>query len=389
VVSSLAEGLNNGRGDFVRRVVGHYRDHAPEAIATLQTAHADADEDRLARAAHALKSMSLNIGAKTVAGVAGGIERAVRVEHRAIAADEILMAAAWVDRTLAGLAQIVADEAPPLKAKTRKKKAAAAPANDGPELAMVREIEADIEAGAFEMEYQPIYDRTGMAVVSAEALMRWRRGDRAPIGPAVFIPVAERSGLITRLGTFARRRVLETAASWEIPVAINVSPIELDKPGFVAGVRALLDQTGFDAKRLVLEVTETAFLGDPDRVRQLFNDLRSLGIKLALDDFGIGYSSLTSLHRFPFDKIKIDREFVMALDGEPRAALEALAIIQAVTSIGRAFGMQVTAEGIETASQHSHLKAAGVHTMQGYLFGKAMPAEAFGKLIGKPVLQRA
>jgi EAL domain-containing protein (putative c-di-GMP-specific phosphodiesterase class I)/signal transduction histidine kinase/CheY-like chemotaxis protein/HPt (histidine-containing phosphotransfer) domain-containing protein len=389
VVSSLAEGLNNGRGDFVRRVVGHYRDHAPEAIATLQTAHADGDEDRLARAAHALKSMSLNIGAKTVAGVAGGIERAVRVEHRAIAADEILMAAAWVDRTLAGLAQIVADEAPPLKAKTRKKKAAAAPANDGPELAMVREIEADIEAGAFEMEYQPIYDRTGMAVVSAEALMRWRRGDRAPIGPAVFIPVAERSGLITRLGTFARRRVLETAASWEIPVAINVSPIELDKPGFVAGVRALLDQTGFDAKRLVLEVTETAFLGDPDRVRQLFNDLRSLGIKLALDDFGIGYSSLTSLHRFPFDKIKIDREFVMALDGEPRAALEALAIIQAVTSIGRAFGMQVTAEGIETASQHSHLKAAGVHTMQGYLFGKAMPAEAFGKLIGKPVLQRA
>jgi len=394
VIGSLVEGLHNGRGDFVRRVVALYRSHAPETVATLRAAHAEGDEDRLARAAHALKSMSLNIGAKTVAGVAAGIERAIRVEHRAVAADEIAMTATWVDRTITGLdrilAQMIGEEPAPVAAKPKKKKTvpAAAPKDD-PEVALIREIEADIAANAFEMEYQPIYDRAGTQVVSAEALMRWHRGDRAPVGPAVFIPVAERSGLITRLGTFARRRVLETAAGWDIPVAVNVSPIELDKPGFVAGVRALLDETGFDPKRLILEVTETAFLGDPDRVRQLFNDLRAMGIKLALDDFGVGYSSLTSLHRFPFDKIKIDREFVMALDGEPRAALEALAIIQAVTGIGRAFGMQVTAEGIETASQHSHLKAAGVHTMQGYLFGKAMPAEAFGRLVGKgPAVKR-
>jgi signal transduction histidine kinase/EAL domain-containing protein (putative c-di-GMP-specific phosphodiesterase class I)/CheY-like chemotaxis protein len=383
VITGLIEGLNNGRGDFVRRVVSLYRSHAPESVVTMQAAHAEGDEDRLARAAHALKSMSLNIGAKTVAGVAAGIERAIRVEHRAVAADEIAMAATWVERTIVGLAQMIDEEPAPAPVKTKKKKTGPVKAvKDDPEAALIREIEAGIEAGAFEMQYQPIYDRNGAEVVSAEALMRWRRGDRAPIGPAVFIPVAERAGLITRLGTFARRRVLETTVNWEIPVAINVSPIELDKPGFVAGVRALLDETGFDPKRLILEVTETAFLGDPDRVRQLFNDLRGLGIRLALDDFGVGYSSLTALHRFPFDKIKIDREFVMALDGEPRAALEALAIIQAVTGIGRAFGMQVTAEGIETASQHSHLKAAGVHTMQGYLFGKAMPAEAFGRLIG-------
>ncbi|MFT4074508.1 MAG: EAL domain-containing protein [Asticcacaulis sp.] len=393
VIAPLVEGLKTGRGDFVRRVVGLYHSHAPEAAASMQAAHAEGDEDRLARAAHALKSMSLNIGAKTVAGAAAGIERAIRVEHRAIAADEVAMTATWVERTVAALKAMIADEPAPVPAKSRKRKAPSTPlptrAKDDPEAALIKEIEADIEAGAFEMEYQPIYDRTGATVVSAEALMRWHRGDRSPIGPAVFIPVAERSGLITRLGTFARRRVLETTAGWDMPVAINVSPIELDKPGFVAGVRALLDETGFDPTRLVLEVTETAFLGEPDRVRQLFNDLRAQGIRLALDDFGVGYSSLTALHRFPFDKIKIDREFVMALDGEPRAALEALAIIQAVTGIGRAFGMQVTAEGIETTSQHSHLKAAGVHTMQGYLFGKAMPAQAFGQLIGKPVLQRA
>ncbi|CAL4866403.1 Sensor histidine kinase RcsC [Asticcacaulis sp. MM231] len=397
VLGSLLEGINKGRGDFVRRVVGLYRSHGPQAIAAMQAAHAEGDEDRLARSAHALKAMSLNIGAKAVSSVAGAIERAIRVEHRAVSAEEIALAASWVERTLAGLAVIIADEAQseptklePAKSKTKKKAASAVAASkDDPEATLVLEMEADIAANAFEMEYQPIYDRTGTEVISAEALMRWHRGDRAPIGPAVFIPVAERSGLITRLGTFARRRVLETAAGWDIPVAINVSPIELDKPGFVAGVRALLDETGFDPKRLVLEVTETAFLGEPDRVRQLFSKLRNLGIKLALDDFGVGYSSLTALHRFPFDKIKIDREFVMALDGEPRAALEALAIIQAVTGIGRAFGMQVAAEGIETGSQHSHLKAAGVHAMQGYLFGKPMAASSLAHLIGKPPVKSA
>ncbi|MDV6332277.1 EAL domain-containing protein [Asticcacaulis sp. 201] len=401
VIRSLVDGLHNGRSDFVRRVVGLYRQHGPEAAANMARALSEADDDHLARAAHALKSMSLNIGAKAVAGVAAGIERAIRIEHRSVGADEVALAALWVKRTLAGLAAIIdgpatnvdtvdtpkdgaeAENSAPLPALSTAEIVKEAIAQDNPEAVLIRELEEDIDTGAFEMEYQPIYDRMGQDVVSAEALMRWRRGDRAPVGPAVFIPIAERSGLITRLGTFARRRVLETAADWTIPVAINVSPIELDKPGFVAGVRALLDETGFDPKRLVLEVTETAFLGDPDRVRQLFNDLRAMGIKLALDDFGVGYSSLTALHRFPFDKIKIDREFVVALDGEPRAALEALAIIQAVTGIGRAFGMQVVAEGIETTSQHSHLKAAGVHQMQGYLFGKPISTDAFAALIGK------
>jgi EAL domain-containing protein (putative c-di-GMP-specific phosphodiesterase class I) len=132
---------------------------------------------------------------------------------------------------------------------------------------------------------------------------------------------------------------------------------------------------------VVLEVTETAFLGDPDRVRQLFAQIKSMGCKLALDDFGVGYSSLTSLHRFPFDKIKIDREFVTSLDLDPKTSREALAIIQAVSSIGRALGREVVAEGVETATQHAVLKAAGVHTLQGYLFGKPMVASEFVRLL--------
>ena len=371
VVTPLVDGLVAGRGDFVRKVIGLYATHAPDAVAQLTQAHARGDGEAAARAAHALKSMSLNIGARAVATAAAAIERAIREDGRAVAAGEVTMAGLLVNQSVAALNAMIGAAAPP-----RPEPA------ETPDQVILRELEADLAAGLLEMKYQPIFDRTGTQVVSAEALIRWDRGDREPVGPDIFIPLAEKSGLITRIGAFARRRVLDQAANWGgVPVAINLSPIELDKPGFVASVRQLLAETGYDPARLVLEVTETAFLGEPARTKLLFEELRAMGIKLALDDFGVGYSSLTALHRFPFDKIKIDKEFVTALDGEPRAALEALAIIQAVSGIGRALGMQVVAEGIETASQHSHLKAAGVHAMQGYLFGKPMSAAGFSALI--------
>ena len=370
IVTPLIDGLVTGRGDFVRKVIGLYASHAPAAVANLAAAQAVGDRDAIAGGAHALKSMSLNIGAKAVAMMAATIERAVREDGRAVTVDEIEAVQALVEQSVAELNAMIGVAA-----------SRAAPA-ETPDQILLRELEADLTAGQLEMKYQPIFDRTGTQVVSAEALIRWDRGDRPPVGPDVFVPLAEKSGLISRIGAFTRRRVLEQAAHWGgVPIAINVSAIEFDRPGFVSGLRALLDETGYDPNRLVLELTETAFLGDPVRTKLLFEELRAMGIKLALDDFGVGYSSLTALHRFPFDKIKIDKEFVSALDGEPRAALEALAIIQAVTGIGRAFGMQVVAEGIETVTQHSHLKAAGVHAMQGYLFGKPMSAAGFSALI--------
>ncbi|MGA9657835.1 MAG: EAL domain-containing protein, partial [Asticcacaulis sp.] len=382
VVTSLMDGLKHGRADFVNRVITLYKSHAPEAAAAMQAAHAQGEDEAVAQAAHALKSMSLNIGAKAVASVAASIEGAVRIEKRTVAADELALAATWIGRTLSGLDQLMrgAEKPAALPQAMRAQAVAEDPAQD-PEKALVRDIEAGIATQAFEMFYQPIYDRLGNTIISAEALIRWNRPDGVVIGPGVFVPVAERSGLISKLGAFARRSVFETAADWNLPVAVNVSPIELDSAGFVENVRSLLNETGYNPKHLVLEVTETAFLGEPERVRSLFAQLRDMGLKMALDDFGVGYSSLTALHRFPFDKIKIDREFVVALDGEPRAALEALAIIQAVTGIGRAFGMQVVAEGIETPTQHSHLKAAGIHAMQGFLFGKPVPAYDFAALI--------
>ncbi len=367
----IVAGLRNGRSDFVTRVVGLYRSHAPEAVGRMAAACRSGDVSEMTAASHALKSMSLNLGAKAVAAVAGEVEKAAREGGRVVPAEVIEGIAALADRTIVELGRIIDTPA------VVQPEAGQA----DPDVALMAELEADIDAGRMEMLYQPVYDRHGQKIISAEALVRWAR-DGKPVGPAVFIPLAERTGLIAKIGAFARRRVLQQAAAWGLPVAINVSPIELDRPGFLDGIRALLRETGYDARCLILEVTETAFLGEPARTRLLFEDLRSLGIRLALDDFGVGYSSLTALHRFPFDKIKIDREFVTALDGESRSALEALAIVQAVTGIGRAFGMQVVAEGIETVTQHQHLKAAGIHGMQGYLFSRPVTAAEFTALIG-------
>ncbi len=379
ITAPLIAGLKSERGDFVRKVIGLYRSHAPKAADDIETAHQSGRDDDVARAAHALKSMSLNLGARAVSEAAAVLERAVRVQHRGVMADEIVTVRVLLERTLAGLDRMQNLPSPPVLA----------PAD--PEQRLYEELKADISRGGlFEMRYQPIFDRAGAFVIGVESLVRWNRGDRPPVGPDVFIPLAERTGLIADIGAFVRRRAMEQAMHWDpVPISVNVSPIELDKPDFIASLRTLLADTGFDPTRLVLEMTETAFLGEPGRVKLLFEEIRAMGIKLALDDFGVGYSSLTALHRFPFDKIKIDKEFVTALDGEPKAALEALAIIQAVSGVGRAFGMQVVAEGIETPTQHAHLKAAGVHAMQGYLFGKPITAEGFAALIDKPVAKSA
>ena len=351
------------RGDaFLERVLDLYRRHAPEALSNLVAAHASGDDDGVARAAHALKSMSLNLGATAAAEASAAIERTIRELGGKASAAELTGLHGALQRTLAALP---GDGTPGT---------ATAPATSAPVNSLAAKLDADLDAGAFTMVYQPIFDRAGQQIVSAEALIRWPRPGCPPVGPDVFVPLAERHGLIGKLGAFTRRTVLSEARDWTIPVAVNVSPIELEDPHFISQLRRLLTSTGFPPGRLVLEMTETAFMSDPERVSQVFDDIHAMGVKLALDDFGAGYSSLTALHRFAFDKVKIDKVFVSALDGEPKTALEALAIIQAVTGLGRAFGMQVVAEGIETDSQHKHLKAAGVHAMQGYLFGRPVPA---------------
>jgi EAL domain-containing protein (putative c-di-GMP-specific phosphodiesterase class I) len=155
-----------------------------------------------------------------------------------------------------------------------------------------------------------------------------------------------------------------------LTVAVNVSPLQFRRIDFVDVVERILAETGFDPTRLELEVTESTLLGNVDTAELAMFRLKALGVGLVLDDFGTGYSSLLYLRRFPFDKLKIDKSFVLSIE----KAADAAAIVHAVVSLGRGLGMKVTAEGVETAEQHLFLRAAGVHTMQGYRFGRPGPA---------------
>jgi diguanylate cyclase (GGDEF)-like protein len=219
--------------------------------------------------------------------------------------------------------------------------------------------------------YQPIVNKSGEAVVGVEALCRWTHPTRGEISPAEFIAAAEHSGLIIELGAWVLRRACLDGMAWPgLTVAVNVSPLQFRRTDFADVVERTLAETKFDPARLELELTESVLLGNVDTAEAGMLRLKALGVRLALDDFGTGYSSLLYLRRFPFDKLKIDRSFVLSIE----KAADAAAIVHAVVSLGRGLGMKVTAEGVETADQQLFLRAAGVHFMQGYRFGKAVPA---------------
>ncbi len=234
-----------------------------------------------------------------------------------------------------------------------------------------QDLRETIENDGLKVFYQPIFNAGGDKVVGVEALARWPHPVRGFIPPGEFIPIAEHSGLIIELGAKVLRKACLDGLQWPgITVSVNVSPLQFRRLDFVSMVERILAETGFDPARLELELTESTLLGHVESAEAAMLRLKALGVKLALDDFGTGYSSLLYLRRFPFDKLKIDRSFVLSIE----KAADAAAIVHAVVSLGRGLGMKVTAEGVETAEQHLFLRAAGVHYMQGFRFGR--PSEA-------------
>jgi diguanylate cyclase (GGDEF)-like protein len=236
-------------------------------------------------------------------------------------------------------------------------------------------LEADlreaIENDRLQLLYQPIVNKSGETLVAVEALCRWTHPTRGEIPPTEFIAAAEHSGLIIELGSWVLRRACLDGKAWPgLTVAVNVSPLQFRRNDFVNVVERTLAETEFDPYRLEIELTESVLLGNVDSAEVAMRQLKALGVRVALDDFGTGYSSLLYLRRFPFDKLKIDRSFVRSIE----KAADAAAIVHAVVSLGRGLGMKVTAEGVETADQQLFLRAAGVHSMQGYRFGKAVSA---------------
>ena len=229
--------------------------------------------------------------------------------------------------------------------------------------------------------YQPIVNAAGDTVVGVEALARWRHPTHGDIPPSRFIPIAEHSGLIVDLGEWMLRRACLDGRNWpNLMVSVNVSPLQFRRSDFVEVVERILTETDFDANRLELELTESTLLGNLETAELSMLRLKAIGVRFALDDFGTGYSSLLYLRRFPFDKLKIDSSFVRSIEKAPDAA----AIVHAVVSLGRGLGMKVTAEGVETAEQHLFLRAAGVHSMQGFRFGKPGPASEIDDRLATP-----
>ncbi len=239
-----------------------------------------------------------------------------------------------------------------------------------------KQLENDLRAAIAEdglsVAYQPIMNASGEKMAGVEALCRWNHPTRGDVPPVEFIPIAERSELIIPLGEWVLRKACLEAKAWAgLTVAVNVSPLQFRRQDFVEMVERILAETGFDPKRLELELTESTLLGNVDDAEKAMHRLKAHGVRFALDDFGTGYSSLLYLRRFPFDRIKIDRSFVRSIE----TAADAASIVHAIVSLGRGLGMKVTAEGVETAEQQLFLRAAGVHSMQGYRFGKPSPAD--------------
>jgi diguanylate cyclase (GGDEF)-like protein/PAS domain S-box-containing protein len=253
-------------------------------------------------------------------------------------------------------------------------------------LTLEAELRTALDEGQLANVYQPIVDPADGAIVGFEALVRWHHPERGTIPPNDFIPMAEQNGMIVALGHAVLREACAEAAKWparadgaDLRISVNLSPRQLSDPGLVDSVNAVLAVTGLAPERLSLEITESAFADDPARALDVLQRLKELGVLLELDDFGTGYSSLTYVRMFPIDALKIDRSFVGGVCQCPEDA----AIVAAVISMGRALGVNVVAEGVESQDQATALQELGCTLAQGYLFSRPVPAAALPELVAR------
>ncbi|MCS6877364.1 MAG: EAL domain-containing protein [Geminicoccaceae bacterium] len=236
------------------------------------------------------------------------------------------------------------------------------------------DLRAALERGELALHYQPKFDARTGALTSCEALLRWHHPERGSVPPARFVPLAEETGLIHAIGAWVLEEACRQAVAWGgLPVAVNLSPVQLRDEELPERVRAVLEATGLPPDRLELEITETALLDEGERAIRTLRALRALGVRIAMDDFGTGHSSLGHLQRLPFDKLKIDRSFVDRLEEDPRRR----AIVAAIVDLARAFGMATCAEGVETDGQLDALRRTGCEEVQGYLLARPLPAPEF------------
>jgi diguanylate cyclase (GGDEF)-like protein len=237
---------------------------------------------------------------------------------------------------------------------------------------MEQDLRKALQAGEFELYYQPVVNLARNAISGFEALIRWNHPVKGLVSPASFIPLAEEIGFIVPIGEWVIRQACTTAAQWpqDLHVAVNISAAQFRSPGLMQVIVGALGASGLAPTRLEIEITETVLLQNRETTLAVLHQLRALGIRIAMDDFGTGYSSLTYLQCFPFDKIKIDRSFVKDI-AENTGSLN---IVRAVAAMANGMGMTATAEGVETAEQLQTITSEGCTEMQGFLFSKPLPA---------------
>ncbi len=232
----------------------------------------------------------------------------------------------------------------------------------------------------FSLAYQPLVDAKSQMIVAVEALIRWHRQDGTQVGPHQFIPVAEETGLINPIGLWVLRKACTDALDWDpVTVSVNISAAQLRNAEFPVKLGEILEETGFPAQRLELEITETFLVMDPSIAERSLEIIRGFGVNISLDDFGTGYASIGFLRKFRFEKLKLDRSLVVdAGDDEGSRAM----MLSSIT-LARALKMGVTAEGVETEEQADMVRAAGCDQIQGWLFYRAMPPESIAALLAE------
>lgn len=252
-------------------------------------------------------------------------------------------------------------------------------------LAIETDLRRALERGELEVHYQPIVELSSGDLVGFEGLLRWRHPDRGLVEPAEFIPLAEESGLIVKIGEWTIRECCRSMVAWStlsaearhLSVSVNVSARQLQEPGLHQALVEILAKTGFDPSRLKLEVTETAMIRETETTMERLRELKGLRIQLAIDDFGTGYSSLAYLRSFPIDVVKIDRSFVDGLGLDP----DDTAIVRSILSLARSLNLEATAEGIETEEQVTLLRQLGCRFGQGFYFGRPMEPQAAAEAV--------
>jgi EAL domain-containing protein (putative c-di-GMP-specific phosphodiesterase class I)/signal transduction histidine kinase/CheY-like chemotaxis protein len=347
-----------GNPEFVARVRKLYEDNAPAAADAVIRAVAEGDMDAVAKSAHALRSMSLNLGATAVAQAAGDLEQRAR-------RGDVLS-----DNDGTHLSTLLTDTLVELLGAPAAQEPAEAPRDN----ALLADLAVAAARNEFSLVYQPQVGPDSRTVVGVEALLRWDHPVRGRVSPADFIPLAEGAGIIRPITRWVLRTAIEQMSQIDtVAISINASALEFAEKGFYDEVVRALATFRFPASRLEIEITETSMLTDGEAVHQAIERFHDLGVRVALDDFGTGYSSLNQLRLYRLDKVKIDRSFIVGCPDESASS----ALVLAVISIARALGMKVVAEGVETEAQRKFLKIAGAHAIQGYIHDRPLPFEEF------------